>query len=166
MSETSVRAGCPRWIKIVLILSLAINVGVIGKYGGQWLRDHEASAELADGSKRSTSRHERRMKRMLAMLPEHRHAMAMEVLKARETEFASIQEAMRASHGLILGAVTATPFTPDKLNVALEQRRSVAVQRRLIFDEQLVVLITRLDDQDRAYFATRLGERLKKSQRR
>lgn len=143
------------WLRVLLVLSLALNLLVIGALVGAlvtgpvWRSGHPSRLEVAGGPLTR------------ALSPEDRRAIGKEMRKAHRKEAGH----RARHHGELLALVAdlkTTPFDP----VAVEQR---LLRHRQSFDDRfglglklLTERLTQMTPEDRAAYADRLQEVLAK----
>jgi len=153
MTETSgpPARGCPGWMKTVLIVSLALNVAVAGIAAGMIHRIQQH----ADAAPRHAER-------ILRFVPDDRRDDAKALLDDKRDDLQKIRADRRELIADVLAAIRAEPFSPDVLAQALRGWREASVKRREIVQAELVVLLNRFDQAERAHFAGRLEESLRR----
>jgi uncharacterized membrane protein len=148
MTETAPRPPTATWVKVVLALSLALNLAILGLAAGAWMRDGprgrgDLPRDLSFGPfSAALSKDDRRALRSALM--------------DRAPEFRAGRQAAKAEFEALLTALRADPFDPAALELALaaiEKRNAdrLAVGRTLIEER-----ILQLSGEDRAAFADRL----------
>lgn len=157
MTEPATRPSTAAWVKVVLALSLAVNLAVIGIIAG---------AVAKDGPR------ERGMPRDLSFGPfsealsrEDRRALRLAFLD-RAPEFRAGRKDAKAEFSAVIAALRADPFDPAALQLALatiEKRNAdrLALGKTLIEDR-----IIQLSDAERLAFADRLETALTRGDRR
>ena len=142
----------PLWMRVLLALSLTLNLAVLGIVGGAALRSHDEERPLPvrnlgfgafDG----------------ALSPEDRK----ELRRAFVTEapdFRGARRGMRQDFAAILEALRAEPFDPAALQIVLDRQNArgaemLAVGQKLIFDR-----VAAMDPEARRAFADRLEQSL------
>lgn len=148
MAETTATPS-GKWLRIGLIVSLALNLLIVGALvgaalsGGKWRHDGPPRAEAVGGPLTR------------ALSPEDRHAIARALHAAhrkgdlprgwRPEEFVTVLQALRA-----------VPFDPAALEARLEALNG-QVEERLRFGQSLLVRhLAGMDAEERAAYAARL----------
>jgi uncharacterized membrane protein len=112
MAETpdqTARPGAPRWIKIALAVSVALNLAVAGLAAGALLRDGPARGMPRDLSFGPFTE---------AFSPEDRRALR-EAFRDRLPGFRATREAARAEFQALIAVLRADPVDPAALSAAL-----------------------------------------------
>ncbi|HET7409142.1 MAG TPA: periplasmic heavy metal sensor [Paracoccaceae bacterium] len=143
-------AGCPGWMKLLLILSLAANLAVAGVIIGHSVRG-------GDEERRGPGRV---IDWIVGMVPEERRAFARE-------QFAGVPDRVEAARAerithlpAVVAAMQAEPFDPAALDAALDTMFSRQNSGRTILRERLIALLGELAPAERAAFAEHFRERL------
>jgi len=163
MSGTGESSGwrrAPGWLKLLLIVSLALNVAVIGMIGGTAMRGGEKS-EYGDKTANEPGL-DRRQSRILRMVPEARRDAARAILMARSAEYSAAQAALKQAQMDLIDALRAEPFDPARVSAALEARRQASGTVWGIGYEQLVQIAADLTAAERGELADSLEERTKR----
>lgn len=152
-------AAVPRtrgWVKVVLALSLALNLAVLGMVGGALLRGGPPGREDRDfGLGPMADALDRDDRRAL------RDAFAAAFPEARAG-----REALRGDFGALLQALRAEPFDPAALDAAFA---TIAARNAALLEGGRAVLadyLKALSPEARAAFADRLDRALRKGDRR
>ena len=146
-------SGGSRWPKLFLILSLVVNVVVIGLFAGHAMKP-ETSGRGADNQ----------INWIIKLVPEERRDFTKQ-------HFREIRDDVRAAYmqrgdhlAAIAAAIGKEPFSAEELEAALQARRDGSQQRQVLVQSQLVSLLTEFTPAERAEFAENLEgflERLK-----
>lgn len=162
MNEADGKAGwrgAPRWMKLLLIVSLALNLAVAGLVGGHalraWQRPPFDKVEREPGL-------DRRQTRLLRMVPEAEREEAKRILLARQDEIDRARREMREAHMALIEAIRKEPLDPEQLEQALTRRHEASGAFWQIGSEQLVAIARRLDSAEREKLADRLEERTRR----
>lgn len=149
MSETgndsAPREGAPRWMKITLVVSLALNLLVAGMVGGAVLRhgmrpgDHHppGRAHLGRAYVQALDRADRR-------------ALWREMHANRPAP------AAHADPDAVLRALRASPFDPAALRSVMERQRQAGLERMRRGQRLLQDRLAAMSDAERAAYADRL----------
>ncbi|MSU88300.1 periplasmic heavy metal sensor [Rhodobacteraceae bacterium 2CG4] len=142
----------PRWAKLALVGSLALNLAVLGVVGGALLRgaDRGRPLYLPIEGFRSIS---------AAMLPEDRAALRRD-LRARRDEIRDARRTLRRSQGEFIAALRADPFSSEALAAALDSHAEQWEQFGRRTREMLVRRISEMSPEARAAFAANLESHL------
>ena len=140
-----------RWPKILLILSLAINVIVIGLFAGYMIqREPKARGP------------ERQINWIIKLVPESQR-------DATKEHFREIRDDVRATYvergehlQAIADTIRAEPFDPAALEAAMQARRDGSQERQELIQKHLVELLTEFSPEERAEFSSNLEGFLEK----
>ncbi len=163
MSEMGTKPGwrqAPGWMKLLLIVSLSVNVAIGGLIGGNAIRHWQQG--VASGKWQNEPGLDRRQTRILRMVPDARRDEARTILLARQDEYKSARETMRAAQQALVEAIRQDPLDPDRLATALAERRAASGRMWGIGYEQMAEIVLRLDAAERAELAKRLEERTRR----
>lgn len=162
-SESRSWRHAPRWMKGLLVISLSLNLAVIGLVGGNairhWHGDRFADAETAPGL-------DRRQTRILNMIPEGSREEARAILLAHQDALDAAREAMREANMEFIQAIRQDPLDPQELDQALEHRHDASGRYWRIGSEQIVAIARELNAEERERLADRLEERTKRWMKR
>jgi uncharacterized membrane protein len=163
MSDMGGKPGwrqAPGWMKLLLSLSLSMNVAVVGLIGGNAMR-YSHGGVFSSKSKNEPGL-DRRQSRILRMVPDARRDEAREILLARQDDYKMAREAMRAAQMALIEAIRQDPLDPDRLSMALAERRSASGQMWGIGYDQMAEIARGLNAAERAEMADRLEERTRR----
>jgi uncharacterized membrane protein len=149
--------GAPRrgWIKVVLFVSLALNLAVAGLAIGAALR-HDAIRDRA-----SVRSDQFGGPYTGALSREDRRAIWRE-MRAMQAEGQPTRADIRADFDAVVQALRATPYDPAAVQVIVERQFHAGLERQQIGQELLLQRIAGMDAAARAAFADRLEERLER----
>ena len=147
MTEPTTRPATARWVKVLLALSLALNLAILGMVGGAFLRDgprqRDMPRDLSFGAfNEALSREDRRELRRAFM--------------DRADEFRTGRAAAQAEFAALLTALRADPFDPAVLKTALQSIERRNADRLAIGRELVEGRIVALTTAQRLAFADRL----------
>ena len=143
----------PRWLRLALLASLALNVLMIGAVATYAMRMPERGYGAV-----------RQIEWILMMVPEDRQEFTRQHFAAEHDALMAIRRKRRAMMAAIIEAIRAEPFNPAELNAALEIWRNGSMARRKIVHDSLVRLLESFDPDERLMFADRLDERVRQWQ--
>ena len=150
MTETGVeKRGCPFWMKLVLLVSLMLNVAVVGFVATNRMKD-DRQAESDD----------QQIRWILRLVPEDRRDFTKAHFGEVRGQLRSIRDTRRAQLDQIVGALRSEPFAPLQLEEVLATRRADSEAVRSIVHERLVVLLNEFTPAERAEFANGLEEQI------
>lgn len=147
--------GTKRWVRVLLIASLALNFLIIGTVGGamltwsKWQSHHPPRLDLASGPlTKALSREERR-----AIGKEMR-----QTYKSGDLPRANLRREMRD----LVADIRKEPFDPSVVNARLERLRTVIDARYDLGHSLLVTHLTQMTPEARSAYADRLSDVLKR----
>ena len=143
----------PLWLRIVLLVSLAANLLVLGAVAGHVLRDEPR------GRVPRVDRVEAPM--TFALSREDRREIGRALRKEYKENRPSRQE-IQAEYRGIIAALRADPFDPEVVAASLARQRQTAQSRVESGHELLLQRLTAMTPAERRAFADRLGEGLKR----
>lgn len=148
----------PRWMKLLLLVSLIGNAAVVGILFGSMLNDHH-HPPAEPGLNRTQTR-------ILYMVPEEKRAEARAILLSRQDEIAAAREAQGTAQAEMLAALKAEPFSSDRLAAALAARQDASSQVWGIGYEQVADVAAALTPVERTEFADAIEEGYRRWQER
>ena len=160
MGENPGWRQAPGWMKLVLILSLSVNVAIAGLVGGNAIRYWQHGA--ASSKWQNEPGLNRRQTRILHMVPDSRREEAKVILLARKDDYQAARETMRAAQQALVEAIRQEPLNPKVLAAALAERRRASGQMWGIGYEQMAEIVLRLDAAERVALAKQLEERTRR----
>ncbi len=146
MSEqNTVSANPARWPKLLLIVSLAVNVIVIGLFAGHLMKPESASRGA-----------DNQIRWIIKLVPEARRDFTKEHFREIRDDVRSAYM-QRGDHlNAIAAAIRVEPFSAEALEAALQARRDGSKQRQELVQSQLVTLLESFSPAERAEFASNL----------
>ncbi|MEO0429285.1 MAG: periplasmic heavy metal sensor [Pseudomonadota bacterium] len=142
------RSGTPRWMSLLLIGSLAVNLLVVGVVSGTAIR---SMASDDDG----LNRRERRMQRLL---PESHHEAWKYTVHAGESEKAAIWESITVVHSRMVTILRKDPFEPEAFGRAFQERVTLQGKMLGLTGRQLLSMASTMNAAERAVMADRMEE--------
>lgn len=145
-----------RWLRLALVVSLALNLAVAGIVGGALLgrtseapREAQLSRELGLGP-------------FLGALDDHDRAELRAAAKARRGELRSGRAEWKQAFEESLQVLRSEPFDADRLRALVERQAQLAGAARGIGQDLLIAQLARMDQAERAAFADRIEQDLRK----
>lgn len=146
MTEHSTAPNRPaRWPKVLLVLSLVVNVVVIGLFAGHMIKPDRHSSD-ADSQ----------ISWIIRLVPEARRDFTKQ-------HFREIRDDVRAAYmqrgdhlTAIADAIGTKPFSQEMLSSALQTRRDGSQQRQELVQSHLVALLAEFTPEERAEFSSNL----------
>lgn len=155
--------SAPGWMKALLVVSLALNLGVAGLIGGHALR---AWHDRPFASMKPEPGLDRRQTRLLHMVPEAERDEVKPILLQRQDEIDRARERMQEAHMELIEALRADPLDPKRLEAALARRHEASSAFWRIGSEEVVEIARTLDREGRETLADRLEERTRRWMKR
>ena len=151
-----------RWIVPLLVVSLALNLLVVGAIVGRALSpDGPHRKDRVSGPVRSVIGEPF----VRALSREDRRAL-LEDLKAQGPRIRENRESLRARFEAFLAAVRSDPFQPEEVRRLMMEQRSVAQGRQELGEILLMNRLEAMSVEERAAYADRLEKGLKSFKRR
>lgn len=144
----------PRWMKIALVLSLAVNLAVIGVVAGaavNFRKDGGPQTQRIDGPNPF----------LRAMTPDDARTMRR-LLRPDASQIGASRENGRAAMQAILAQLRAETFSEAELRAAFAQISAANAARAALGQEAIVTYLLSLNAGERASFADRLEESVKR----
>lgn len=147
----------PRWARIALISSLALNVAVIGLLGGLMIaaRDVAVGGLPIDG-----------FRFVVQYLPEDDQNELRRNIVSNRDEMRALRTAMKENREALLAALRADPFDAGATSAAIKAQADATIRFSSTAREALIAQITALSLDERLAFADRIEEELKERRRR
>lgn len=152
-----------RWMRILLFVSLAFNLLIVGLIGGAMLR--HAPARSAAETPSALLRQLGYGPFGLALSPEDRREIGR-AMQGRAGEIRANRDAMNDQLASFLEAVRRSPYDAQALRVIVGHQQAKLNERQEIGQQVLLERIDAMSDDDRAAFAGRLERILKRTMRR
>ncbi len=150
MSEqtTTQPKGTPRWVKIALIVSVAVNLGIAGVIGGAALRAPEIRHNKVEAPEGVA---------MLAraMPPAHQRELREE-LRNRRGDLRPDREELRSLRDRFIVALRAEPFDIDAVNAVFADQRAMLSKLTAAGHESVIEQIEKMSQKDRERYIQRL----------
>ncbi|KNX42934.1 hypothetical protein ROTO_05810 [Roseovarius tolerans] len=153
LNERQDKPGPGRWMRVLLVVSLAVNLAVVGVVAGWALRHgghhghHPSRLDMAGGPLTR------------ALSDEDRRAIGQrmrEVWRERGGNRAGI----RSSFDALVVDLRAVPFDPDRVAERMREQREGFAARFEMGQEVLIAHLAAMSDADRAAYADRLEARI------
>lgn len=164
MAETKSRTS--RWLRIALVVSLALNLAVIGLVAGSIAKD---PSRLRD---RDRSEHGQRLPAglrelgplpfIVALEPDQRAAL-LDSARSRETDLRAPRSVLRQRFEEMLNLLRAEEFDEDALRALIAEQRSASIRRAEVGESLLVAQFAAMSQAERAAYADRLDRSLKRN---
>ena len=152
------RHGLP-WLRIVLVVSLALNLLVVGMVAGAWLR-HDRSDAVRHGSLRDLGYGPFGE----ALSVEDRRDLARDLTgKARDLQ--ANRSRIRQEFQAMLDALRTSPFDAETFEAVTTRQQERLAERQAIGRRVLLDRIEAMTDAERSVYADRLERSLRRTVR-
>lgn len=146
------------WMKYLLIVSLGLNLLVVGlaigaKMGGHGPKDRHFKGGAG-------------MHLLMGSLPDSKRGEVRKYFRANRDKMRATGDAMRASLDTIGTAISAKPFNADILNSAFEDQRTHITAVTQDAQKAFVAIIAGMTDAERAEFVENMTEHRHKWEKR
>lgn len=145
-------SGGPRWIKIALAVSVALNLAVAGLAAGAWLREGHGRGMPRDMS----------FGPFTEALSDTDRRELRRALGDRAPGFREARQQMRADLEALLATLRADPFNPSAAEAALSAVARRTTDRLDLGRDLITGRILAMSDAERQAFADRLERGLKR----
>ena len=154
----------PRWVKIVLVLSLAFNLLIVGIAAGGFAGKDRKGGHRG-GPDRISVPGDLAPRAFIAAIPmEDRHDLAT-AFRDRVRPEEGRREELRARVQSLLVALRAEPFDPTAISVLMMEQRSAILERQEKGQAVFLEYLTDLSAEERLAFAEKLEKSIRRSQR-
>ncbi len=133
------------WVKIVLAVSIALNLAVAGIVGGAMLRDHNPQAPSAEG-----------VSILARAMPFKFQTQLRGAMRDRRAEFRADREAMRTLRANLIEALQAEPFEISAVETVLSNQRALTANLVVAGHSEVIAQIAAMDREDRARYVENL----------
>jgi uncharacterized membrane protein len=147
-----------RWVKVVLVLSLGLNLLILSMMAGAWLSPDGPRSTRMDSAARDLGA----TPFIGALEPEDLRALFGAIRREAEP-LRQNREELRLRFEALLGALRADPFDPAEVQALLALQRGAATERQMIGERLLVERLAEMSPDARAAFAARLEEGLRRA---
>jgi uncharacterized membrane protein len=148
------------WVKVVLVLSLGLNLAVLGVIAGAWLSPDGPRQTRIDTAARDLGA----TPFVRALDPEDRRAL-FQAMRREAEPLRQNRDELRLRFEALLGALRADPFDPSEVQSLLALQRGAATERQMIGERLLVDQLAAMSPEARDAFADRLEDALRRGGR-
>lgn len=142
------RRRSPRWMRVLLVVSLSMNLAVAGLVAGRAMRVSDA-AELG-----------RFNARLVSMLPRDVRPEARELLLTDVAAANAMRDSLIEADRAAIAALRTSPFDRDAMAAALDRREALLSERNALRIRQMLALADALPTDARAALSDQLDRRL------
>jgi len=161
MTEDAPEKTKGRWLKPALFVSVALNLVILGTVVGHELSPEKRKKRSYDGPARGVIGEP-----FFRALPDGERRALFEDIRKDDIRIRDSRESLRERFQAFLSALRADPFDPDQVTKLLAEQREAAIGRQEIGELLLMKRLTAMTAQQRATYADRLEESLKRFKRR
>lgn len=164
MAETSSSPKMRPWMRLVLVVSLGLNLAVVGVVAGAFLKD---PPKRPRPDNRVTERLPAELRELgpapffYALSPEDRR-LILEGTQKRQKDLGASRAQIAARLEEMLRLLRSDPFDEEKMRELLERQRAEAVARANIGEDLLLARFVAMSPEDRAAYADRLDHSLRR----
>lgn len=133
------------WVKIVLAISLALNLAVVGMLGGAALRGHTGPPIRTEN-----------VSSLARAMPFKYQGRLRAAMRERRDEFKSERKAMRALRENLVFALEAQPFDMSAVEAVFTEQRELLGHIVIAGHAEVIAQIATMDAQDRARYVENL----------
>ncbi|MCK4862410.1 MAG: periplasmic heavy metal sensor [Rhodobacteraceae bacterium] len=140
--------GTPRWIKVALIVSVAVNLGIAGVIGGAVLRApeiHRNNLEAPEG-----------VAMLARAMPAAHQRELREDLRDRRGDLQPDREELRSLRDRFVVALRAEPFDLDAVNAVFADQRVMLSNLTAAGHDSVIEQIEKMSLRDREMYIRRL----------
>ncbi len=154
MNERQDKPGTGRWMRVLLVVSLAVNLAVVGVVAGWAMRHgghhghHPSRLDMAGGPLTR------------ALSDEDRREIGQRMRQVWRDSGGN-RAGFRSSFDALVVDLRAVPFDPDRVAERMREQRQGFAARFEMGQEVLIAHLAAMSDADRAAYADRLEERIK-----
>ncbi len=159
MADQIEQQNSGRWVRWALIVSLAVNLLVIGMVGGAVL----SGGGPGDGDR--AARENRGSPFVRALEPGDRRAVMRGMIKERR-QLRESREVLKARFDALLTALRAEEFDVDAARALVEQQRKATQDRVIVGETVVLTRIAEMSLEDRRAYADRLEAEVRRPRRR
>lgn len=156
-------SGTPTWVKILLAVSLMLNMGIIGMMVGAGLR-HQFDMRAAPPPPVRGAMNDLGFGPFIEAFPPERRRELGRKLRERAGSFTTNRAELRREVDDMLAALRAVPYDPQALQQLIDAQRARILERMSLGRDLLLEEIAAMNDAERAQFADRLEKSLTHAQ--
>ena len=137
--------------RILLIVSLAANLFLVGLLLGGWATGFRVSGPMAANFMRPNSASVLPVRQLARQLPDDTRQKLHDALIQKRAKNREITQNVRRSRRAVFNALRAEPFDITALDRAFADARRADLAQRELSHQVLLDFLARLDDQERAF---------------
>lgn len=162
--EPKAPSRTPRWVKIVLVLSLAFNLMIVGIAAGGFA-GKDRKGGYRGGPDRVSVPGDLAPRAFIAAIPREDRQGLAEAFRDRVRPEEGRRDELRVRVQALLVALRAEPFDPDAISVLMMEQRSRILERQEKGQAVFLEYLTSLTVEERVAFADKLEKSIRRSQR-
>ncbi|NNF72341.1 MAG: periplasmic heavy metal sensor [Rhodobacteraceae bacterium] len=149
----------PLWIRVTLVVSLALNLLVVGiVMGSVATRDRDRGAP---GAQIGAARDLGPLPFVMALEPQDRRALGR-ALRSEASSLRQNREELRVRFEALLAAIRADTFDAETVRGLLAEQRDIGIERQLIGERILLDRLGEMNVDERRAYAERLDKSLRR----
>jgi len=160
-----------RWPRVLLVISLTLNLLILGLIAGAWYGNHRTGAVELSRGERDLSREERGAMRDLGFGPiagalDRRDKRAIgRAFRARTGSLSENRKTLAKEFQAMLAALRAEPFDPELLKDQLGTKFARQQERSEVLRGLLLERISQMSAEERRVFADRIERSVRRHKR-
>ena len=158
--DTSQSTRTATWVKVALVMSLGLNLAILGAIAGALLSPDGPRQTRIEAAARDMGA----TPFMRALEPEDRRAL-FQAMRREAEPLRQNRDELRLRFEALVGAVRADPFDPSEVQSLLALQRGAATERQMIGERLLVDRLAAMTPEARDAFADRLEDALRRGGR-
>ncbi|MEL7026011.1 MAG: periplasmic heavy metal sensor [Pseudomonadota bacterium] len=144
----------PGWMRLVLIVSLAVNLLIVGMVGGAVLSGG------GPGGGRDAARDTRGSPFIRALEPDERRQVMRDMVRGSR-ELRESRETLRVRFDALLVAIRAEDFDKAEVETLLQQQREISQKRNQLGELAILERVSKMSLEERRAYADRLEAAVK-----
>lgn len=148
-----------RWLKILLVGSLALNLGFVGLMAGAFMRADGGGAKRAPALSAFGAPY------MMALPREERRRVVRALRGSADGDLPD-RAMRRQMYSDVLTALRAMPYDPDLLKAAVEQQSTATIAVRNKAQAEWMQIVAEMTDEERSDYAYAVEEVLRRGPKR
>jgi len=162
--EPKAPSRTPRWVKIVLVLSLAFNLMIVGVAAGGFAgKDRKGGPR--GGPDRVSVPGDLAPRAFIAAIPKEDRMELAQTFRDRVRPEDGRRAELRARVQALLVALRSDPFDPEAISVLMREQRATILERQEKGQMVFLEYLTGLSADERSAFADKLEKSIRRSQR-
>ena len=143
--------------RVLLIISLAANLFLVGLMAGGWASGFRFRGPIASNFMRHNMAPDLRIRQLARQLPDATRLKLHEAMTGTRENNPSVMRHMRQSRIEVFQALQAEPFDVARFEDALKRSRQAELARRELSHQVLLTFLDSLDEQERVFVVRMVG---------